>query len=145
MPGKAEQWARRATFCPEILHRTKRHALDPKPNRVQARGHQLLASAIGGADRGARQQGLRQLQGGTHLARTAAASGQPLAQMPKAPSAPDEISTHAGIARPSRRQSTLAHSPEPASTLASTSPGDMNFSMTSSGAPQSGMLPGGRL
>ena len=79
--------------------------------------------------------------------RTAASGGRRrrFAHSPQTPKLSAAISTQAGMASPRKRQSILAHSPEPVSTLARTSVSGNTLSMKSSEAPQAGTLSGGRL
>jgi hypothetical protein len=51
MTGEAEHGLRVAVARPEILHRSERHALDAKAQRLEARRDQLQTALILGADR----------------------------------------------------------------------------------------------
>ena len=115
MSCETEYRATVAALGPEIVDGAEAQVFDRKSKRFEPLDHQLLATAIDGTDRGKRNQRLRQLQSARRSAH------RRFTQIPQAPSATAHISTHPGIDKPSNRQVTLAHSPEPVNTFTSTS------------------------
>ncbi len=61
--GEAKHRPAAPALGPEIIHRTELQLLDGKADGLEPLDHQRLAAAVGRADRGARNQFLRQTQG----------------------------------------------------------------------------------
>ncbi len=145
VPGEAEQRSFAPASGPEVLDRPEFQVLHAKADCRQPFAHQRLASAVGRAHRRPRHQFAGQRQRIRHQNRRTGGQRRRFAHNPQAPRHRAQISTHAGIASPRKRQSILAHSPDPVSTLLKTSVSGKTFSMNSSDAPQAGTLSGGRL
>src|SRR5208337_4221615 len=150
VPREAKQGTLDPAPRPQVVDRAEAQVFHAETDGLQPFAHQALAAAVGRAHRGARDELAGQRQGARGLAarhqnRSIGGRRLRLFHTPQAPRPSAAISTQAGMASPSSRQSTLWHSPEPESTLTSTSLKGNSLSMKSSDAPQAGTLPGGRL
>src|ERR1700679_3402768 len=145
MTGKAEHRTAAAVLGPEIIDGPEAQAFDREAQRREPLDHHLLATAVDGTDRLARNQLLGQSQGAGHQKRRTGGWRPRWTTNPNPPKAAALINTHAGMANPRNCQVTLAHSPEPVRTFTSTSLKEKTLSMKSSDAPQAGTASGGKL
>src|SRR3984885_9343387 len=128
---------------PEVVDVAEPQVLHAKAERRETLAHERLTAVVDGTHRGSRHEVAGEGQGVRHQNLSTGGRRRKLAQRPHTPRAAAAMSTQSGIARPRKRQVILAHSPDPVSTLTSTSVRGNTFSMKSSDAPQAGTLPGG--
>ena len=110
--GEAEHRSAGPALGPEIVHRPEAQVLDGEAYGLEAIDHQRLAAAVGGTDRRACNQLLRQHQGiglrrRRHQKRSTGAWRRRLIHTPKTPKHRAAMSTQPGIASPKKLQVTL--------------------------------------